>query len=285
MLLYVIIISIIFSTYEEVCMKKCPDCGMVIANQAIRCPKCKYDFTDGQGQGAAASASASAAPAGTSIKAGPSNTPMILVTRENVDEIYADLKSKMIKRKTEFDHFVDFLDNRTSWLTAPASISGTLAHEKGLLIHSVGVAKQLLRIKDTMMPQLDDESAIIVALFHDVGKVGIEGKPLFLVEEKVTPSALGLGLGRSVTTSFYIENPKLVQMSVGVRSLFLVSQYMLLSDDEAQAICYQSNHGDIADREMPLTMLLEMANKWQAKIYENEEMIRQYSFNYISTRV
>ncbi len=30
-------------------MKKCPDCGMTIANQAIRCPKCKYDFTDGQG--------------------------------------------------------------------------------------------------------------------------------------------------------------------------------------------------------------------------------------------
>ena len=26
-------------------MKKCPDCGMVIANQAIRCPKCKYTFT------------------------------------------------------------------------------------------------------------------------------------------------------------------------------------------------------------------------------------------------
>ena len=258
-------------------MKKCPDCGMVIANQAIRCPKCKYDFTDGQGQGAAAAA-ASVTKVVTGI------TPMVLVTRENVDEIYADLKTKMIKRKTEFDHFIDFLENRTSWMTAPASIEGTLAHEKGLLIHAVGVAKQLLRTKDTLMPQLDDESAIIVALFHDVGKVGVEGKPLFLVEEKVTPSALGLGLGRSVTTSFYIKNPKLVPMSVGVRSLFLVSQYMLLSDDEAQAICYQSNHEEIAGHEIPLTMLLEMANKWQTKIYENDEMIRQYSFTSVSSR-
>ena len=258
-------------------MKKCPDCGMVIANQAIRCPKCKYDFTDGQGQGAAAAA-ASVTKVVTGI------TPMVLVTRENVDEIYADLKTKMIKRKTEFDHFIDFLENRTSWMTAPASIEGTLAHEKGLLIHAVGVAKQLLRTKDTLMPQLDDESAIIVALFHDVGKVGVEGKPLFLVEEKVTPSALGLGLGRSVTTSYYIKNPKLVPMSVGVRSLFLVSQYMLLSDDEAQAICYQSNHDGIAGHEIPLTMLLEMANKWQTKIYENDEMIRQYSFTSVSSR-
>ena len=29
-------------------MKKCPDCGMVIANQAIRCPKCKYTFTSAE---------------------------------------------------------------------------------------------------------------------------------------------------------------------------------------------------------------------------------------------
>ena len=250
---------------------------MVIANQAIRCPKCKYDFTDGQGQGAAS------ATAANSAKTVAVNTPMVLVTRENVDEIYADLKSKMIKRKTEFDHFIDFLENRTSWMTAPACIDGALSHEKGLLIHAVGVAKQLLRSKDTLMPQLDDESAIIVALFHDVGKVGVEGKPLFLVEEKVTPSALGLGLGRSVTTSFYIENPKLVPMSVGVRSLFLVSQYMLLSDDEAQAICYQNNHEEIAGREIPLTILLEMANKWQAKIYENDEMIRQYNFTVLTS--
>jgi len=254
-------------------MKKCPDCGMVIANQAIRCPKCKYDFTDGQGANVAAAVA----------KAQPSIVPMILVTRDNVDEIYASLKSKIIKRKTEFDHFIDFLENRTSWMTAPANIDGHLAHEKGLLIHSVGVAKQLMRIKDTLMPQLDDESAIVMALFHDVGKVGVEGKPLYLVEEKVTTSALGLGLGRSVTSSSYVINPKLVPMSVGVRSLFLVSQYMLLSDDEAQAICYQCNPAEIADREMPLTMILEVANKMQTKIYENDEVVRQYSFTAVSS--
>ena len=32
-------------------MKKCPDCGMVIANQAIRCPKCKYTFTEAENAG------------------------------------------------------------------------------------------------------------------------------------------------------------------------------------------------------------------------------------------
>lgn len=254
-------------------MKKCPDCGMVIANQAIRCPKCKYDFTDGQGAGSSQSSSGSGG-----SKAPSAVMPMILVTKDNVDELYAELKTKIIKRKTEFDHFIDFLENRTSWMTAPATLEGTLAHEKGLVIHSVGVAYQLLRIKESLMPQLDDESAIVMALFHDVGKVGVEGKPLYLVEEKITTSALGLALGRSTTSSSYIINPKLVHMSVGVRSLFLVSQYMLLSDDEAQAICYQSDSAQIEGKQNPLTMILETANKWQTKIYENDETIRQYNF-------
>jgi len=260
-------------------MKKCPDCGMVIANQAIRCPKCKYDFTDGQGAAAAGTAVPGAPKAAAAIM------PMIVINKDNVDEVYADLKSRIIKRKTEFDHFIDFLENRTSWMTSPAALDGSMAHEKGLLIHSVGVAKQLLRIKEALMPQLDDESAIIMALFHDVGKVGVEGKPLFLVEEKITTSALGLGLGRSSSSSAsYILNPKLVHMSVGVRSLFLVSQYMLLSDDEAQAICYQGDRAQINGKENPLTMVLETANKWQTKIYENDEIMRQYGFTAVSTK-
>lgn len=258
---------------EEVHMKKCPDCGMVIANQAIRCPKCKYDFTDGQGA-ASSGATASGAPKSTGAI-----MPMILVNKDNVDELYADLKTRIIKRKTEFDHFVDFLENRTSWMTSPAALEGPLSHEKGLLIHSVGVAKQLMRIKEALMPQLDDESAIVIALFHDVGKVGVEGKPLFLVEEKITTSALGLGLGRSTSSASYVLNPKLVHMSVGVRSLFLVSQYMLLSDDEAQAICYQGEVSQIYGKENPLTMVLQTANRWQTKIYENDEMMRQYNFS------
>ncbi|MDD3959077.1 MAG: HD domain-containing protein [Clostridiaceae bacterium] len=258
-------------------MKKCPDCGMVIANQAIRCPKCKYDFTDGQGAASAGTSSVSA------VKSVATIMPMVVVNKDNVDELYADLKSRIIKRKTEFDHFADFLENRTSWMTSPAAIEGSMAHEKGLLIHSVGVAKQLLRIKEALMPQLDDESAIIMALFHDVGKVGVEGKPLFLVEEKITTSALGLGLGRS-TTSSYIINPKLVHMSVGVRSLFLVSQYMLLSDDEAQAICYQGDRSQITGKENPLTMVLETANKWQTKIYESDEVMKQYNFSTTSMK-
>ena len=277
-------------------MKKCPDCGMVIANQAIRCPKCKYTFTSAEGGGdtettvTPQAAAVSAAATGRSEKVA-GIMPMVDVNKDNVDTLYAQLKAAIVKRKTEFDHFIDFLENRTSWLTAPAEIKGPLACEKGLLIRSVAVAKQLLRIKDTIMPQLDEESAIIIALFHEVGKVGIEGKPLFIQEESSSlgsTSALGLSFSSRLTSSSssstpsYSINNKLVHMNVGVRSLFLVSQYMLLSDDEAQAISYASDVELLDGKLSPYTLLLSTALQMQKTIYEVSDTVSSYSFTVIN---
>ena len=272
-------------------MKKCPDCGMTIANQAIRCPKCKYNFSEGSDAGAAeavpaAAAAVSAAATGVSSNPSAGIMPMVDVTKDNVDELYGQLKAAVVKRKTEFDHFIDFLENRTSWLTAPADTEGALACEKGLLIRSVAVTKQLLRIKDTIMPQLDEESAIIIGLFHDVGKVGVEGKPYFLVEEHLSSasSALGLSFSSRISTpgtassSSYSINPKLVGMDVGVRSLYLVSQYMLVSEDEAQAISYADKRCSVGGALSPYTLILGTAIDLQKNIYENKDTIDSYSF-------
>lgn len=278
-------------------MKKCPDCGMVIANQAIRCPKCKFTFTSEEETAGASdavvtpqAAAVSAAATGKSDKVA-GIMPMIEVNKDNVDTLYAQLKAAIVKRKTEFDHFIEFLENRTSWLTAPAEVKGNLACEKGLLIRSVAVAKQLLRIKDTIMPQLDEESAIIIALFHEVGKVGIEGKPLFIQEETSSlgsTSTLGLSFSSrlsgtsSSSTPTYSVNSKLVHMNVGVRSLFLVSQYMLLSDDEAQAISYASDVDLLGGKLSPYTLLLSTALQMQKTIYEDADVVSGYSFTIIN---
>ena len=278
-------------------MKKCPDCGMVIANQAIKCPKCKYTFTEAAGGDAGAGAVAPHAAAVSAAATGRTGgrdgiMPMVEVTAANVDELYSQLKAAIVKRKTEFDHFIDFLENRTAWLTAPAELKGPLACEKGLLIRSVSTAKQLLRIKDTIMPQLDEESAIIIALFHEVGKAGIEGKPLYIVEESApaaSTSALGLSFSSRITTTSssstnYTINNKLVHMNVGVRSLFLVSQYMLLSDDEAQAISYASDVELLDGKMSPYTLLLSTALQMQKTIYENADVVSSYSFTVIQPK-
>ena len=278
-------------------MKKCPDCGMVIANQAIRCPKCKFTFTEGEGGapaggGAVPQAAAAVSAAATGKTGGRDGImPMVEVNASNVDELYSQLKAAIVKRKTEFDHFIDFLENRTAWLTAPAELEGPLACEKGLLIRSVGTAKQLLRIKDTIMPQLDEESAIIIALFHEVGKVGIEGKPLFIQDETSSLGAtttLGLSFSSRLSGASSSSNPtysinnKLVHMNVGVRSLFLVSQYMLLSDDEAQAISYGSDVELLKGKLSPYTLLLSTALQMQKTIYEDSDVVSGYSFTVIN---
>jgi hypothetical protein len=277
-------------------MKKCPDCGMVIANQAIRCPKCKYTFTSAESGADTETAVTPQAAAVSAAATGKSDKvagimPMVDVNKDNVDTLYSQLKAAIVKRKTEFDHFIDFLENRTSWLTAPAEVKGSLACEKGLLIRSVAVAKQLLRIKDTIMPQRDEESAIIIALFHEVGKVGIEGKPLFIQEESSslgTTSALGLSFSSRLSSSSSSSGPswsinnKLVHMNVGVRSLFLVSQYMLLSDDEAQAISYASDVELLDGKLSPYTLLLSTALQMQKTIYENADTVSGYSFTVIN---
>ena len=280
-------------------MKKCPDCGMVIANQAIRCPKCKFNFaesSDTSGVSVPAEAAAVSA-AATGVAAAPKGAtgilPMVDVKASNVDELYNQLKAAVVKRKTEFDHFIDFLENRTNWLTAPAELEGPLACEKGLLIRSVAVTKQLLRIKDTIMPQLDEESAIIIGLFHDVGKVGIEGKPYFIVKEHIgssTTSALGLSFSTRITATettpknSYSVNPKLVHMDIGVRSLYLVSQYMLLSDDEAQAISYATNVAPLNGNLSPYTLILKTAVDLQTDVYENADTVSSYSFTVIEPK-
>ncbi len=280
-------------------MKKCPDCGMVIANQAIRCPKCKFNFaesSDTSGVSVPAEAAAVSA-AATGVAAAPKGAtgilPMVDVKASNVDELYNQLKAAVVKRKTEFDHFIDFLENRTNWLTAPAELEGPLACEKGLLIRSVAVTKQLLRIKDTIMPQLDEESAIIIGLFHDVGKVGIEGKPYFIVKEHIgssTTSALGLSFSTRITAAettpknSYSVNPKLVHMDIGVRSLYLVSQYMLLSDDEAQAISYATNVAPLNGKLSPYTLILKTAVDLQTDVYENADTVSSYSFTVIEPK-
>jgi hypothetical protein len=188
----------------------------------------------------------------------------VYINVENVDEAYIDLQSRVVKRMDEFDSFISYLEEETTWLTSPASTKYHLNIEKGLLIHSVGVTYTLLEIKSALMPQLDDESCIICALLHDVGKLGFPGKPLYLNG-----------------SNGYYYNPEVTSMGLGLRSLYLVAKHINLSDDEAQAIAYHDGqyideNRVVAHRESPLLLLLHYADYWTAHIYENEKMRKKF---------
>ena len=175
---------------------------------------------------------------------------------------YESLLGKVTERKQAVQELVDMLHTETTWLTSPASTKYHLNIEGGLLQHSVGVAETLLRIKDTLASHISDESCVIVGLFHDVGKVGMPGKPYYIPEVK-----------NGTATGKYFINTELVSMGQALRSLYLVSMYVPLSDEEAQAIAYHDGMyvpegGSVSHREEPLLLLLHWADMWTAKVLE-----------------
>ncbi len=142
-------------------------------------------------------------------------------------EGYEALLAKIHDRKEAVNKFIDMLHSETPWLTSPASTKFHLNREGGLLEHSVGVAETLLQLRAALAPEISEEICVIVGLFHDVGKVGMPGVPYYLPEVK-----------EGVPTGAYTINPDIVAMGLALRSLYLVSQYIQLTDAEAQAIAY-----------------------------------------------
>ena len=184
---------------------------------------------------------------------------------KKLEEKYSALKAKVLKRKAAFYEFVEMLETKTNWLTSPASTRFHLNFEKGLLTHSVGVAESLLKFRDFLAPEIPDESCVIVGLFHDVGKVGMPGKPLYIKNDNEWEVKK-----RGIT---YKTNPEVVKMGLAARSLYLVSKFIPLSDAEAQAILYHDGqyieeNQCIVHKEEPLTLLTHWADYWTAHIFE-----------------
>jgi len=182
-----------------------------------------------------------------------------------LQEHYDALKLKIRNRKESFERFIALLENETTWLTSPASTRYHLAEERGLLKHSVGVAETLLKFREFLAPTISEESCIIVGLFHDVGKLGVPGQPYYLPNENAW-----MVKNKGIC---YKTNPDVVTMGLAVRSLYLILQYIPLSEAEAQAITYHDgqyidDNKIVAHKEEPLTLLLHWADYWTAHIYE-----------------
>ena len=184
---------------------------------------------------------------------------------------YEALKSRVKQREDEFAELMAFVENKTSWLTAPASTRFHLCRENGLLEHSVNVAETLLQLKDALYPLIEDESCIIVALLHDLGKVGMPNEPLYLKNEP-TERQRRAGYGPTYPYSF---NTDLTYLSVPIRSLYLALPFIALSEDEAQAIVYHDgqyvdDNRSSAKNERPLTLLLQYSDNWCGFVVEDD---------------
>ncbi len=199
---------------------------------------------------------------------------IILSEKESVLKRYNELKSIVVERGEQFANLIAFLENETEWLRAPASTRFHLCEEMGLLLHSVNVADTLLRLKSVLAPSIPDETCIIIALIHDIGKVGMPGRPQYLVN---LPTERQMKYGYKPDAP-YRFNTDLIYMSVPVRSLYLALKFIDLSEDEVQAIMYHDgqyvdDNKSCANKEVPLTLLLQFADLWSCSVVEKHRDI------------
>lgn len=179
--------------------------------------------------------------------------------------LYQDLLTKVIVRADEIRRFEEFLSSRTSWLTAPASTRFHLAYEGGLVQHSLNVARIALILRKELAPEISEESCVIVALYHDVGKVGMPDRPYYLANQN-TWEVKNRGIR-------YCINKELAHLDLPTRSLFLTASNITLTDEEAQAIRYHDGqyieeNRSVAHREGKLTRLLQYADNWCGGVVE-----------------
>ena len=185
---------------------------------------------------------------------------------------YDELKQKVKNRADEFAGLMEYIEEETEWLTAPASTRFHLCRENGLLEHSINVAETLIRLKNTLYPLIDDETCVIVAFLHDLGKVGMPGEPLYR-KNRPTENQRRAGFG---PTYPYNYNTDLTYLSVPVRSLYLALPFIPLTEEEAQAIAYHDgqyveDNRSAAKNECPLTLLLQYADNWCGFVTEERQ--------------
>lgn len=191
------------------------------------------------------------------------------ITLDNLEIKYNELFELLEDRKQQIIKFKEYIESETSWLTSPASTRFHLNIERGLLLHSVGVTYNALRIKSLLSPDISDESIVVTGLFHDLGKVGYPGKPYYL------PNDVKWEIEKRGIT--YKINSEVITMNLAVRSLYLIGNRICLTEEEAQAIVAHDgiypvsggvNNLDYHHRECRLQMIIHFADKWTAAVNE-----------------
>ena len=115
---------------------------------------------------------------------------------------------------------------------------------------------------------LPEDSIVICAILHDLGKMGDHGKPNY------TENILKSGLKSSAKP--YSTNKDLIYLAHEIRSAMIAERYISLSEDEEAAILWHNGlYGqfkyDIPGKETPLYMVLHWADMWASRVIEIEE--------------
>ena len=163
---------------------------------------------------------------------------------------------------------------------APCSTRYHLAEEGGLVKHSLNVMRFAEKIADVAAPgAISKESIRIVALLHDLGKMGAFGKDNYIVnmikDGRPTKAEPEQKYKQSDKEPFK-TNPELSYIPHEVRSIVIAQQFIELTEEEEHAIYYHNGkytHIGYDLKETPLQMILHFADLWASRVIEADEPI------------
>ena len=171
---------------------------------------------------------------------------------------------------------LDYLTDKSDFFTAPASARYHGAYVGGLCQHSVNVFRCLEdylarpRVRETYGLSYDMEAAAIVALLHDVCKIGCYRAGTRNVKNDAT------GQWEKVPTFFFEDK---LPYGHGEKSVYIISGFMRLSREEAMAIRWHMGFSGTEDsrlvgqalQQYPLAFALATADMEASYFLEKEE--------------
>ena len=170
---------------------------------------------------------------------------------------------------------LDYLTNKSDFFTSPASARYHGAYAGGLCEHSLNVYHCLTdylareRVTDLYGLEYSPESIALVALLHDVCKVGCYRQGTRNVKNETT------GQWEKVPTFFFEDK---LPYGHGEKSVYIISGFMRLTREEAMAIRWHMGFSGPEDartvgqalRQYPLALALATADMEASSFLEKE---------------
>lgn len=177
------------------------------------------------------------------------------------------------------DDLIGYMDE-IGFFTAPASGGNHSNGEGGLAEHSMNVMTMIEKFGVAALGgegyNAIQDSAVIVALLHDLGKCGDYGKQMYvpnMIKDGRPTKAEPEQKYKQSEAKPWKRNPDLLPLDHATRSIKLATLFIDLTEDEEFAIRYHdglyetANYG-VKGHETQLYMLLHWADMWSSRILE-----------------
>lgn len=190
---------------------------------------------------------------------------------ETLDNKKFVVESLMKTKREGMGDLIEYMED-CGFFDAPCSGGNHLACEFGLLHHTRHVMEIAERIGVSLLGGAEynkiQDSVIIAAALHDLGKMGQFDKPNYV------PNILKGG--KPSEAKPFKTNPDLLYVDHEIRSVAIASMFIDLTEDEQFAILYHNGmYGNLKyalkDNETPLYMIIHWADMWASRVIETKK--------------